>query len=72
MKALAIAKLAQWRKDQLSRRDALMYSFRGNDHISISLAIAIILVKSSGAEIGWGFHLQSPEGVSVLAIDNSF
>ena len=66
MKALAIAKLAHGEKTAV-RRDALMYSF-GVMITFLFLAIAIILVKSSGAKIGWGFHLQSPEVVSVLAI----
>ena len=34
----------------------------------LTIAFAIILLKQSGSILGWGFQLQSPVMVSILAL----
>lgn len=66
MKAFSIAKLVSEKKSAI-KRDALLYS-AGIMTTFLVFAIVILLLKLGGAEIGWGFHLQSPKVVSVLSI----
>lgn len=66
MKAFSIAKLVSENKSAI-KRDAFLYS-AGIMTTFLLFAIVIILLKLGGAEIGWGFHLQSPRVVSTLSI----
>jgi thiol:disulfide interchange protein DsbD len=64
MKALALS--AQHGDGAARRRDGLAYT--GGVLVTFAaLAGVLIGLKSAGAEIGWGFQLQSPTFVAVIA-----
>ena len=66
MKALSIAKAAHG-DIQTIRREAWAYSF-GVIMTFISLIILLLSLQGLGAQIGWGFQLQSPILVGLLAL----
>lgn len=66
LKALAIAK-----KADASRRIAAQQGFAYTAGVVLSfliIAAAMLALKATGAAIGWGFQLQSPTFVAVLAL----
>ena len=66
LKALSLAKTAH--DDRLpARRGAWAYTL-GVLLTFAGLASVLILFKAAGAQIGWGFQLQSPKVVGVLAL----
>ncbi|WP_019677217.1 protein-disulfide reductase DsbD family protein [Arsukibacterium perlucidum] len=64
LKALSIAGNSQQRQQQ--RRDALLYS-AGVVLSFLVLAALLIALRAAGNAIGWGFQLQSPLLVGLLA-----
>lgn len=67
LKALSFAKLAQHHEEGKARLYALGYT-AGVLVSFIALAGILIALKSAGAQIGWGFQLQEPVVVYVLAL----
>ena len=66
MKALSIAKAAHG-DVQTIRREAWFYTI-GVLVTFLALTILLLALKSAGAQIGWGFQLQSPILVGMLAL----
>jgi thiol:disulfide interchange protein len=64
LKALSIAGNSQQRQQQ--RRDALFYT-AGVVLSFVALAALLIALRAAGNAIGWGFQLQSPLLVGILA-----
>lgn len=65
MKALSLCKMAD-KEHKAARLNGLAYT--AGILISFAVfAIALIAIKAGGAEIGWGFQLQNPAFVLVLA-----
>ncbi|MDX3772646.1 protein-disulfide reductase DsbD family protein [Chromatiaceae bacterium AAb-1] len=64
LKALSIAANSQHRQQQ--RKDAWFYSL-GVIGSFVCLAVLLIVLRSAGSMIGWGFQLQSPWLVALLA-----
>lgn len=70
LKALSLAKIAE-----KSRRCALYNGLAYTAGILVSFAligIILLLLKSGGQAVGWGFQLQSPAFVLALAIVTTF
>jgi len=59
IKALSIAKSAHGER-QLIRREAWLYT-AGVLATFLLLTLILLALKAGGAEIGWGFQLQSPK-----------
>ncbi len=66
IKALSIAKSAHGER-RVIRRDAWLYT-AGVMATFLLLTLLLLAFKAGGAEIGWGFQLQSPIMVAALAI----
>lgn len=66
LKALSLAKTAHGDRAP-ARRAAWAYTV-GVLATFVALALALIAFKAAGAQIGWGFQLQSPKVVGVLAV----
>jgi len=66
LKALSLSKTAH-STNAAARSSAWAYTI-GVLATFILLAIILIIVKSTGAQIGWGFQLQSPKVVGLLAL----
>ena len=66
IKALSIAKSAHGERSKI-RREAWLYT-AGVMATFLILTIALLALKAGGSEIGWGFQLQSPKVVAVLAV----
>ncbi|MDB2439497.1 protein-disulfide reductase DsbD family protein [Hellea sp.] len=66
IKALSIAKSAHGERSVI-RREAWLYT-AGVMATFLLLTLIILGLKAGGAEIGWGFQLQSPKVVAALAI----
>lgn len=66
IKALSIAKSAHGER-QLIRREAWLYT-AGVLATFLLLTLILLALKAGGAEIGWGFQLQSPKVVAALAV----
>ena len=66
IKALSIAKSAHGER-RVIRREAWLYT-AGVMATFLLLTVVLLAVKSGGAEIGWGFQLQSPKVVAALAV----
>lgn len=66
IKALSIAKLAHGER-RVIRREAWLYT-AGVMATFLLLTLVLLAVKAGGAEIGWGFQLQSSTMVAALAI----
>ncbi len=66
IKALSIAKSAHGERSKI-RREAWLYT-AGVMATFLLLTIALLALKAGGSEIGWGFQLQSPKVVAVLAV----
>ena len=66
IKALSIAKSAHGERAKI-RREAWLYT-AGVIATFMLLVCFILGLKAGGAEIGWGFQLQSPKVVAVLAV----
>lgn len=66
IKALSIAKSAHGERAKI-KREAWLYT-AGVIATFMLLALLIIGLKAGGAEIGWGFQLQSPKIVAVLSV----
>ena len=66
IKALSIAKSAHGERAKI-RREAWLYT-AGVIAAFLLLTITLLALKAGGAEIGWGFQLQSPKVVGVLAV----
>ncbi len=66
IKALSIAKSAHGERRAI-RRDAWLYT-SGVLVTFLALTIILLALKAGGAEIGWGFQLQSPKVVAALSI----
>ena len=66
IKALSIAKSAHGERAKI-RREAWLYT-AGVIATFLLLTIVLLALKAGGAEIGWGFQLQSPKVVAVLAV----
>ncbi len=66
IKALSIAKSAHGERSKI-RREAWLYT-AGVIATFLLLTIALLAFKAGGSEIGWGFQLQSPKVVAVLAV----
>jgi thiol:disulfide interchange protein len=65
LKALALAKSGA--SSSQSKRDALWYSI-GVIATFLALAATLFALRSAGLSIGWGFQLQDPRVVGVLAL----
>ncbi|MDE2265882.1 MAG: thioredoxin family protein [Alphaproteobacteria bacterium] len=65
MKALALAQSSG--SSQAMRRDGVFY-FAGVLVTFTAIGGALLLLKAGGAALGWGFQLQSPQVVFVLAL----
>lgn len=68
---LALKALALSKKAQASRRDAALQGFSFTAGVIVSfLAIAgvMLTLKATGLAIGWGFQLQNPYFVGLLAL----
>ena len=63
IKALAIVKHAG---DQSARRDTVAYTLGVMASFGVLVA-ALLILKAGGESLGWGFQLQSPGFVTVLA-----
>jgi thiol:disulfide interchange protein DsbD len=66
IKALSIAKSAHGERSKI-RREAWLYT-AGVIATFLLLTLVLIALKAGGSEIGWGFQLQSPKVVAVLAV----
>lgn len=66
MKALSIAKTAHGERTVI-RREAWAYT-AGVIATFIALTLLLLGLKAAGNEIGWGFQLQSPPVVALLAL----
>ena len=66
IKALSIAKTAHGERSAI-RKGAWLYT-AGVLATFLLLTIALLAFKAGGAEIGWGFQLQSPKLVAALAL----
>lgn len=66
IKALSLAKLAHGERAAV-RREAWAYT-AGVLATFLLLTAVLLAVKAAGADIGWGFQLQSPKVVGVLAL----
>ena len=66
IKALSIAKSAHGERTQI-KREAWLYT-AGVIATFMLLVCFILGLKAGGAEIGWGFQLQSPKVVAALAV----
>lgn len=66
IKALSIAKSAHGERSAI-KRDAWLYT-AGVVATFLLLTFVLLALKASGSEIGWGFQLQSPKVVGVLAV----
>ena len=66
IKALSIAKSAHGER-AIIRREAWAYT-AGVLATFLVLTLALLVLKAAGNEIGWGFQLQSPIVVGVLAL----
>ncbi len=66
IKALSIAKLAHGERGKI-RREAWLYT-AGVITTFLLLTILLLGLKAGGTEIGWGFQLQSPKVVAILAV----
>lgn len=66
MKALSIAKTAHGER-RVIRREAWAYT-AGVLATFLFLTVLLLALKTAGNEIGWGFQLQSPPVVAVLAL----
>ena len=66
IKALSIAKSAHGERSAI-RREAWLYT-AGVIATFLLLTLILLALKAGGAEIGWGFQLQSPKVVAVLAV----
>ena len=64
LKALSIAANSGQRAEQ--RRDALWYTL-GVVLSFVSLALLLLALRAAGSAVGWGFQLQSPWLVALLA-----
>ena len=65
IKALSIAKSAHGERAKI-RREAWLYT-AGVIATFLLLTLILLALKAGGAEIGWGFQLQSPKVVAALA-----
>lgn len=66
LKALSLAKSAHAERSQ-ARREAWAYT--GGIFATFALLVGLLLIlKSSGAALGWGFQLQNPVVVGLLAL----
>lgn len=66
IKALSIAKSAHGERTKI-RREAWLYT-AGVLATFLLLTLVLLALKTGGAEIGWGFQLQSPKVVAALAV----
>ncbi len=66
IKALSIAKTAHGER-RVIRREAWLYT-AGVMATFLVLTGVLLALKAGGAEIGWGFQLQSPKVVAALAV----
>lgn len=66
IKALSIAKSAHGERAKI-RREAWLYT-AGVIATFLLLTVILLGLKAGGAEIGWGFQLQSPKVVALLAV----
>ena len=66
IKALSIAKSAHGERSAI-RREAWLYT-AGVIATFLLLTFLLLALKAGGSEIGWGFQLQSPKVVGVLAV----
>jgi len=66
IKALSIAKCAHGERAKI-KREAWLYT-AGVIATFMLLVLFILGLKAGGAEIGWGFQLQSPKVVAALAV----
>ena len=66
IKALSIAKTAHGERSVI-RREAWLYT-AGVMATFLLLTGVLLALKAGGAEIGWGFQLQSPKVVAALAV----
>ena len=66
MKALSIAKTAHGERSVI-RREAWAYT-AGVLATFLFLTVLLLALKAAGNEIGWGFQLQSPPVVAILAL----
>jgi len=66
IKALSIAKSAHGERGKI-KREAWLYT-AGVIATFLLLTIILLALKAGGSEIGWGFQLQSPKVVAVLAV----
>jgi len=66
IKALSIARSAHEEKVQV-KREAWIYT-AGVVATFLALTVILLAVKAGGAQLGWGFQLQSPKVVGVLAV----
>ena len=66
IKALSIAKSAHGERSVI-KREAWLYT-AGVIATFLLLTFILLALKAGGSEIGWGFQLQSPKVVGVLAV----
>lgn len=66
IKALSIAKSAHGERAKI-KREAWLYT-AGVIATFLLLTVLLLALKAGGAEIGWGFQLQSPKVVAALAV----
>ena len=66
MKALSLTKIAHGEKPAI-RREAHFYTL-GVIAMFMGLTLILLALKAAGSEIGWGFQLQSPLIVGLLAL----
>ena len=66
MKALSLTKIAHGEKPAI-RREAHFYTL-GVIAMFMGLTLILLALKAAGTEIGWGFQLQSPLIVGLLAL----
>lgn len=66
IKALSIAKSAHGERKKI-KREAWLYT-AGVIVTFLLLTLILLAFKAGGAEIGWGFQLQSPKVVAALAV----
>ena len=65
LKALSLVKIADEHPEE-ARKHGIAYTI-GVVISFVAIAAALIILKTAGAEIGWGFQLQSPLIVGLLA-----
>ena len=66
IKALSVAKSAHGERNVI-KREAWLYT-AGVIATFLLLTFILLALKAGGSEIGWGFQLQSPKVVGVLAV----